>query len=121
METKLFQFLQDKKNEEWSQLLTLAAIHHLADAVLLATRKLIESKMTLRSRIVSLHGDGKSSGKLHMVSASQFRNITSVSTALTRTFSRFGIISPQRSVYPRKKLSKSKSRVTLGFHCYQTM
>jgi hypothetical protein len=27
--------------------------------------------MTLRSRIISLHADGKSSGKLHMVSLSQ--------------------------------------------------
>jgi hypothetical protein len=65
---KLLQFLQSEKDKEWSQFVTLSAVHHLAGSVLRATERFIDSKMTLRSRIVSIYADEKSPGHIHAVS-----------------------------------------------------
>ncbi|KAH6628318.1 ankyrin repeat-containing domain protein [Chaetomium tenue] len=60
-------FLQGESDREWSQLVTLSSVHHLAGSVLRATERFIDSKMTLRSRIASIYANKSSPGDIHAV------------------------------------------------------
>ncbi|KAI9768379.1 MAG: hypothetical protein M1840_004988 [Geoglossum simile] len=67
MELKLFAFLYAKRDDAWSRLLNTTSIRNLASSVLRTTEMFISSKITLRSRIISLYADEKTPGRIHPV------------------------------------------------------
>ncbi|KAG8412713.1 hypothetical protein J3458_013154 [Metarhizium acridum] len=65
MESKLYEFLHDHKNEPWFHMLTPSSIRGLAQAALESTDEFLSSKFTLRGRIVSLYANSRTHRKIH--------------------------------------------------------
>ena len=83
MELKLFSFLYAKKDDIWSHLLNAASVSNLARSVLQTTEMFINSKITLRSRIISLYADEKTLGRIHPVRHSKPQSSINPSGVLT--------------------------------------
>ena len=68
LESTLFGYLLYRKHASWSPLVNSSTIGHLADCIERSTDSFINSKLPLRSRIVSLHANQSKPGAIHPVS-----------------------------------------------------